>query len=89
MISGSSKVRCVEATSPYGAILLRDDCRQWSRSIDIRRIRETANRLQQQTPEPQPQLDDVTSSGRGRAGIAGSASEAVPTSGLIALMIAA
>src|SRR6266550_2764074 len=40
MISGSSKVRCGEATSPYGAILLRDDCRLWSRRIDIRRIRE-------------------------------------------------
>ena len=43
---------------------------------------------QQQTPEPQPQLDDVTSIGRGSSGITGSA-RAGATSGFVARMIAA
>jgi hypothetical protein len=43
---------------------------------------------QRQTPEPQPQLDDVTSIGRGRSGITGS-SRAGATSGFVARMIAA
>ena len=43
---------------------------------------------QQQTPEPQPQLDEVTSIGRGRSGITGS-SRVGATSGFVARMIAA
>jgi hypothetical protein len=43
---------------------------------------------QQQTPEPQPQLDDETSIGRGSSGITGS-SRAGATSGFVARMIAA
>jgi hypothetical protein len=47
-----------------------------------------SNGAQQQTPEPQPQLEEVTSSGRGRVGITGRARLGA-TSGFVARMMAA